>query len=387
MTTEASSSGKDRAMAGNGAIGGRRRRRYLPTRPFVAAAGLSVYLCGAMGCNDPKWGQPAIDEAALRTQALGYLKRAIVYPHLATVRCQAIEALSEEAPRGVEGWLIEALADNHPAVRFAACAGLGRMRHAPAKPMIEQRLGDENHSVRAAAIFALHRLGDYKHSGELAEMLLHHKDKEVRGNAAMLFGLLGEPKAVKLLERARKDPAYMVVWQALESRLLLGDPEALPRVATQVNSGREDVRVLAMLALGRSGQQKSAEMLRYRLNREDDHIESRLAAARGLGLLGHQDGLALAQDALKFDDPNPDKRAGPPADQVMRVRSMAALALGAIRDRSVLPELKNAMIDSQDPRIQLAAACAILQILREETWPGASGGSAAPPPNRSSTLP
>ena len=382
MTAEASSSKAGELRAGERRIGGHRRRRHLPAGPFVAAAVLVAGLCGAVGCNDPKWGQPAIDEPALRTQAQGYLKRAIVYPHLATVRCQAVEALSEEAPRGVEGWLIEALADDHPAVRFAACTGLGRMRHVPAKPMIEQRLGDENHSVRAAAIFALHRLGDYTHSGELAEMLLHHKDKEVRGNAAVLFGLLGEPKAVKLLERSRKDPAYMVVWQALEARLLLGDPEALPRVAAQANSGREDVRVMAMLALGRSGQQKSAEMLRYRLNREDDHIESRLAAARGLGSLGHQDGLAFARDALKFDDPDPDKRAGPPADQIMRVRSMAALALGAMRARSVLPELKSLMIDSEDPRIQLAAACAILQILREDAWPGASGRSAAPPPNR-----
>jgi HEAT repeat protein len=235
--------------------------------------------------------------------------------------------------------------------------------------MIEQRLGDENHSVRAAAIFALHRLGDYRHSGELAEMLLYHKDKQVRGNAAMLFGLLGEPKAIKLLKRAQKDPEYMVSWQALESQMLLGDSQALGRVGVQVNSGRQDISVLAMLALGRSREQKSAEVLRVRLNRQTDHIESRLSAARALGMLGYQDGLDLARRSLKYDTPDPDPRAGSPEDQIMRVRTMAALALGAMQARAALPELKQMMTDSEDSRIQVAAARAILEILtdRQET--------------------
>ena len=320
-----------------------------------------------LGCHELDWAAP-VDEANLRVRAMAYLKQALAYPHSATVRCQAIEALVEDAPTGAEGWFIEALADDNPAVRFAACVALGRIRHQPAKPMVAQRLGDENHSVRAAAIFALHRMGDTTHSGELAEMLLYHKDKEVRANAALLFGLLGQPNAVKLLKRAQKDPAHLVVWQALESRLLLGDPKALARVASQVNSGREDIRILAMVALGRGGEPKSAELLRYRLNQEDDHVESRLAAARGLGLLGHQDGMKLAQDALKFNSPNSDPRAGTPEDQLMRVRSMAALALGAMRAHSTLRALETLMIDSQDPRVQIAAARAIIQILSGNEW-------------------
>ncbi len=342
-------------------------RRTLVVVLLTAAQGLML------GCSGMTWGSDLaepVDEPALRREAIAYLKQAVSYEHAATIRCQAIEALAEEAPRGAEGWFIESLSDDSPAVRFAACVALGRLTHLPAKSAVRQRLSDENHSVRAAAIFALHRMGEYSHSGRLAEMLLYHKSREVRRNAAMLFGLLGEPKAIKLLTRAQEDSDPLVVWQALESRMLLNDPKALGRVASQVNSGRADIRVLAMLAAGRSGNPKCAEVLRYRLNREDDHIEARLAAARGLGLLGQTDGMELAKKSLTFDSPDPDPRAGRPEDQIMRVRSMAALALGTMRAKSALRDLKRLMNESQDARIQVAAARAILMIVKPPSTEG-----------------
>ncbi len=342
------------------------RRRAVRAASVCLATLLAPVMIGCQGWDD--WQQdlaPEVDERAVRAQALAIIRQGIAYQQNPVVRCQAIETLSETAPAGAEGWFIEALGDDNPGVRFAACVALGRMRHQPAKLMIERRLGDENHSVRAAALFALHRMGDTRRSGDLAELLLYHKAKEVRGNTAMLFGLLGEPKAVKLLERAARDSAYMVRWQALESRLILGDEAALPRVAAEINSGREDIRVLAMLAVGRYGERRSAEVLRYRLNREEDHLESRLAAARALGWLGFSDGIDLALTSLSFDSPSDNPKAGDPLNQIMRVRSMAALALGAIGDRKVLPHLKTTMTESEDPRVQVAAAHAILEILNQ----------------------
>jgi HEAT repeat protein len=60
-------------------------------------------------------------------------------------------------------------------------------------------------------------------------------------------------------------------------------------------------------------------------------------------------------------------------NQIMRVRSMAALALGAIGDPAALPALKHRLEAQDDPRVQLAAARAILEILE------------APPPWRAPT--
>jgi hypothetical protein len=53
----------------------------------------------------------------------------------------------------------------------------------------------------------------------------------------------------------------------------------------------------------------------------------------------------------------------PPELQVMRVQQMAALALGAIAQRSALGPLAERMQKCDDPRVQLAAATAILMIL------------------------
>jgi HEAT repeat protein len=51
--------------------------------------------------------------------------------------------------------------------------------------------------------------------------------------------------------------------------------------------------------------------------------------------------------------------------QVMRVRSMAALALGDIGRRAALGPVQRAMEGDDDPRVQLAAATAILKILND----------------------
>jgi HEAT repeat protein len=58
----------------------------------------------------------------------------------------------------------------------------------------------------------------------------------------------------------------------------------------------------------------------------------------------------------------------------MRVRSMAALALGEIGDRRALGRLNQQMERSGDPRVQVAAVTAILRILDR-----AEDGTTGPP--------
>ena len=47
----------------------------------------------------------------------------------------------------------------------------------------------------------------------------------------------------------------------------------------------------------------------------------------------------------------------------MRVRQLAAMALGAIGDHRALPALRRRLNDPSDPRVQVYAANAILEIL------------------------
>jgi HEAT repeat protein len=102
--------------------------------------------------------------------------------------------------------------------------------------------------------------------------------------------------------------------------------------------------------------------LRTRL-RYAPYPEARLAAARALGMHGLTEGYDLALESLTWNQPARDLPDDPPEVQVMRVRSMAALALGNIGQRAALEPLKKVMEEDDDPRVQLAASTAILMIL------------------------
>ena len=93
------------------------------------------------------------------------------------------------------------------------------------------------------------------------------------------------------------------------------------------------------------------------------YIEARLAAARSLAKQGDLRGYDLAVRSLQWNDPNPDLSDDPPENQIMRVRTMAAMALGDLGDHRALGWLRQQMETSDDPRVQLAAARSILLIL------------------------
>jgi hypothetical protein len=96
------------------------------------------------------------------------------------------------------------------------------------------------------------------------------------------------------------------------------------------------------------------------------HLETRLAAARGLGLLGFDDGFDMALRALRTERPPNEDPNDPPSGQILRIRQLAAAALGAIGRTDALFALKKQMDDPSDPRLQVSAAGAILQILKAD---------------------
>ena len=120
--------------------------------------------------------------------------------------------------------------------------------------------------------------------------------------------------------------------------------------------------MFALHALAATGEPLYLDTLRYKLATAT-HLETRLAAARGLGRLGSDDGFDVALQALQtnrrlINDPN-----DPAAEQVLRARQMAAAALGLIGRTEALPVLSKLMYDSADPRMQVSAAGATLEIL------------------------
>ncbi len=303
------------------------------------------------------------------------LKRAIAYQQNAVVRVEAVEALESSPAAEALPWIRSGLLDEHPGVRFAACVAIGVLRDRGAEIGVRLRLDDENASVRVASLFALHRLGHQERTGEMAAYLLDHEDVTVRRNAALVLGLLGESTppsppwqggvggVVKLLARAMKDPDEGVRHHALEAMARLGNPEAKQELTFMTNSGVGSQEVFAIQALAALEDPRYHDTFRYKLE-TGAHLETKLAAALGLGLLRSEQGfnvalLALRRAKARTGDPN-----DPPEGQLIRIRQLAAAALGAMGRLRALPSLAGLLDDSVDPRLQVSAARAILQIYR-----------------------
>ena len=324
------------------------------------------------GCAAP--GQPTsrLDDAGLRDRAVEVVKRAVRYKPLGSVRAQGLEAMQRRLGSEALPWLRNALDDEDPGVRFASILALGALDDRTSYGRIHGLAEHDNASLRVAVYYALHRMGDTQYSAQLPAVLLDDPSAAARQDAAFVLGLLGEGSAVRLLAKAMKDRDASVQRQALASMALLGSGEAIQQLTFAVNSGTGGERLAALIALADLGRPELANTFRYKL-RTGEYIEEKLAAARGLGLLGSREGLEVALGAAGFDSPRRDVGHDPPAEQIARVRQLAATALGAIRDRRALPVLRQRLYDASYPHVQVAAADAILQIL---------GGPAAGRPSR-----
>lgn len=334
----------------------------------TAAVLLAAAIVAGTGCATNPYQPGATATVQLKARAMESLKQGIRYPHVPVVRCQAIEALRRVAPEEGLPWIRSALLDEAAGVRFAACAALGELQDAGSRSRFEKLLSDPDRSVRLAAVFALHRLGDTRQSSQLAEALLYDRNSGVRRNAVLLLGLLGEPGAVKLLARVMEDADEGLRLQALESMARLGSPQACDQLLFHAHSGLGARETFAINALAETRDRRFLDLYQERLRRAR-HPETRMAAARALGMLGDPAGLVEARRLLTFDQPDRSaavSRDDLPEVQIIRVRQLAALALGAIGRAEALPGLARAIHEPYDPRVELAAALAVLQILRSD---------------------
>ena len=345
--------------------------------PLLATKGVVCGLIGLLalaGCRGSRSGEVVTTHPApltgvpdsARTLALECLRRGIQYSYNPVVRVQAIEAY--EVLPGDEGlpWVRSALLDEQAGVRFAACVVLGVRKDATVRETLVKFADDpnEDRSVRAAAVFALHQLGDNSRTGRLATYLLEDEDPAVRRNAALVLGRFEEEGTIKLLARAMRDPDEGVRTHALEAMARLGNVESKRQLRFMANSGVGSEELLALSALSDTRDPGTEDLLRYKLD-SGMHVETRLAAARGLAWLGYPDGRLLALEMLDYNHPRKSEPMDKPADQVLRVRQLAILALGATGGPADVDALVHVINENNDPRLQVTAALAILEIDRK----------------------
>ncbi len=314
-------------------------------------------------------GVTAADFADYRELATNAIRAGLTYRENPAVRVGAIEAMESIPGETKLPWLRSALLDEHPAVRFAACIALGKSRDAVSVRAIGRLSDDPDANVRLGSYFARHRLGDTSMTGKIATHLLESKDAGVRRNAAMVLGMLEEPGSIPILARAVLDEDAGVRMHALEALARLGNGDARRELTFQANSGVGADETFAIQALAATRDRKFVDTFRYKLI-NGAHLETQLAAARGLGLIGIDDGFDIAMKAIQSHIRRIRDRDDPKASQILRARQLGAAALGAIGRSDSLAKLVATLHKSTDPRVQVSLARAILDILAKRRTQG-----------------
>jgi len=333
------------------------------TRAGRAAAWMmTVWGVGVLGAAGCATSPNSLDLAPAVQEARGYLRQQLLSADSPAVRAEAIEGMQAVPWPQAARYIEHALSDPYRGVRFAACMALAHLRDAESANLLQAQLKDANPAVQAAAIFALHRLGDTSHTKELAGLLLYSPDQEVRRNVALIFAELGDPKAMPVLRRAIRDSDIAVRWHVHEAMARLGDKEAMERLILFAHSGYGDERLIGIMALGRIGDRQACSCLQDMLRR-DNPPEVKLAAVRALGQIGVPAGEDFARKALAWvpEKPGKDVPVEPREVRQVRIRSMAAMALAEAGKPEAVNDLLQAM-RQDNPRVGVACAAAILRI-------------------------
>lgn len=339
---------------------------------------LIVLSLGIMVCAS----SPSMAQSREGPDAIAALDQALAQSSLRDKAIASIVALSQDANPIFRANAIEAmhpvpdralplaqrgLSDPSPVVQFAAVVTAGMFKFESLRPAIRPLLESPDPSVRAAAIFALHHLGDTVNLNPLAE-LLEHREPGVRANVATLLGLMEDKSAIPMLKQAADAPlprseaerAAVVRCQFAEAIVRLGDDSELDTLRASAYNTVGEVRVLAINAMGAVADRRMMPALRQFLRSpqagakpEDgqmtvtvEPVEVRLAAAGALARMGDYGGLNTVLPLCS--DPNPV------------VRAQAAWVLGWFADGASEAQLAQ-MVGDPIPLIRIAAAASVVR--------------------------
>ena len=307
--------------------------------------------CAANGTQPPNAAAPVAATGDLATRARDELARAFQSAD-PVIRSQAIEATQHDlaanppaaAARQERQRLATALSSADPQERFAAALAAGADRLRDEYPALLRLADDPNVRVQVAARYALHRLGDTRRSHDL-EDYARDPDASVRGDTALVLGLIEDPSAVKPLAYLLKDASPAVRLQAAEGLWRHGDERGLNALIAATINEAADNQMIAVLALAQPRDPRLDSNIALSMGSPYDEV--RLVAARALGMVGN--GFGYNEAAAHVDA----------ADA--RQRALAALALGAIGRPDAKPLLSKLLADP-DPSVRVAAASAALQL-------------------------
>jgi len=298
-----------------------------------------------------------VDGSTVNASALSILQQATESSN-PRLRANAIEALRYAPKEILEQAVRVGLGDENRGVRFVASTMIGEQHLCNISLFLEPLLLDDSESVQAAAMFSMHKCGGVVDLNPIASML-SSDNPELRGNAAMILGLLGNTSAKQMIRNALKNTPVSITpirrrlinLQMAEALILLGDQDEFEviRAAIFSSSQESEVTAIACQIAGRLHDVEvtsTLESITLTPNRYPDEI--RLIAATALAEI------------------NPNRM---PLEPVLRftssdsasLRSQCATALGVQGNQLNLGPL-TLMMDDSDPLVQISAAGAVLRI-------------------------
>jgi HEAT repeat protein len=307
---------------------------------------------------------PSAMSAEVREAAISLLLKASESTN-PLLRANAIEAL-HPAPDQIEPVVQRGLADENRGVRFVAAMSVGKLKLERLAPLLEPLLHDESQSVQAAAIYGLRCCRRKADLNPLAAMLLGD-DPEVKGNAALVLGELGDPTAIAMLRgavgkgmlRATPGRRKVVELQIAESMVKLGAVDQIDAIRAAMFAPAEEGE-LAALACQICGDLKDGGVLADLTNlvRRSGKLERppeiRMAAA-----------LAISQiDPSRTPIEVPMAYVG---HDRFELRAQAAHTLGGMyasggaQVSAVLPTLHK-LLNDPNPLVQVSAGGGILRL-------------------------
>ena len=220
------------------------------------------------------------------------------------------------------------LKDTNPEVRENAVMALGRIGDVKAVDLLIEALKDENIGMRVNVAVALGNIGDAKAVDPLIEAL---KDENIgmRVNVAVALGNIGDAKAVDPLIEMLNDENVNVRLNAANALGIIRDVKAVDPLIEALKDETLSVRLNAANALGIIGDAKAVDPLIEAL--KDENIDVRLNATNVLGNIGDAKAVDPLIEVLN--------------DKVDNIRGTAAWALGEICDAKAVVPLAEALND------------------------------------------
>ena len=298
-----------------------------------------------------------VDKKTVSARALSILENA-VESESARVRANAIESLRYAPASVLEKAVRIGLGDENRGVRFVAAMMVGEVEICELIPLLEPLLLDDSESVKAATLGSMYKCGSSVDLNPLASML-DSEDPELRGNAAMILGRMGNPSAVEMIRVAAHAPSTtispirrrLINLQMAEALVQLGERQELEVIRAAIFSSIQEAEVTALACqiVGRLHDVEITSTLQgITATPERYPDEIRLVAAAALAEID-PDRVPMKL-VLRFT-----------SSESSSLRSQCATVLGIHGNSLSLGPLALLLKDI-DPFVQIAAAGAVIRI-------------------------